>query len=192
MNRCRTHPHPASSQQELIQAVLREWLRTPLDIVRLLTSSMLRRVFAYNKASGGHWTWVIVSVILTHGRATIVSSFFGPLDIPLPLKGFMGPCFWCAHRLQPSQPYGLWIYVYNYALMCKWQFLGMLPSLKWIMYWRALAFGNGNVLFDDVLNTFLNLRLYGIGHMVNDHSDSEKGHLLPPLHGLLFPIRQTG
>ena len=44
----------------------------------------------------------------------------------------------------------------------------------------------GNVLFNDTLNT-LYLRLYGIGHlMVKDHSDSERGNSLPPLHGLLF------
>ena len=44
----------------------------------------------------------------------------------------------------------------------------------------------GNVLFNDALNTFY-LRLYGIGHMVKNHSDSERGNLLPP-HRLLFPI----
>ena len=37
----------------------------------------------------------------------------------------------------------------------------------------------GNVLFNDTLNTFY-LQLYGIRHMVEDHSDSEKGNLLPP------------
>ena len=31
----------------------------------------------------------------------------------------------------------------------------------------------GNVLFNDALNTFY-LQLYGIGHMVKDHSDSER------------------
>ena len=31
----------------------------------------------------------------------------------------------------------------------------------------------GNVLFNDTLNTVY-LRLYGVGHMVKDHSDSEK------------------
>ena len=31
----------------------------------------------------------------------------------------------------------------------------------------------GNVLFNDALNTFY-LRLYGVRHMVKDHSDSEK------------------
>ena len=41
----------------------------------------------------------------------------------------------------------------------------------------------GNVLFNDALNTFY-LRLYGVGHMVKDHSDSERGNLLPP-HGPL-------
>ena len=43
-----------------------------------------------------------------------------------------------------------------------------------------------NVLFNDALNTFY-LRLYGVRHMVKDHSDSEKRNLLPP-HELLFPI----
>ena len=44
----------------------------------------------------------------------------------------------------------------------------------------------GNVLFNDALNTFY-LRLYGVGHNVNYHSDSKIGNLLSP-HGLLFPI----
>ena len=38
----------------------------------------------------------------------------------------------------------------------------------------------GNVLFNDSLNTFL-IRLYGVGHIVKDHSDGEKGNALPPL-----------
>ena len=48
----------------------------------------------------------------------------------------------------------------------------------------------GNVLFNDALNTFY-LRLYGVGHMVKDHSDSERETPLPP-HGLLFPINSKG
>ena len=48
----------------------------------------------------------------------------------------------------------------------------------------------GNVLFNDALNTFY-LLLYGVGHMVKDHSDSERGNRLPP-HGLLFPISSKG
>ena len=48
----------------------------------------------------------------------------------------------------------------------------------------------GHVLFNDALNTFY-LRLYGVGHMVKDHSDSETGNPLPP-HGLLFPISSKG
>ena len=46
------------------------------------------------------------------------------------------------------------------------------------------------VLFNDPLNTFY-LRLYGVRHMVKDHSDSEKGNPLPP-HRLLFPINSKG
>ena len=48
----------------------------------------------------------------------------------------------------------------------------------------------GNVLFNDALNTFY-LQLYGVRHMVKDHSDSEKGNPLPP-HRLLFPISSKG
>ena len=45
-----------------------------------------------------------------------------------------------------------------------------------------------NVLFNDVLDTF-NLQLYGVRHVVKDHSDSERGNpLLLPRHGLLFLI----
>ena len=48
----------------------------------------------------------------------------------------------------------------------------------------------GNILFNDALNTFY-LRLYGVRHMVKDHSDSQRGNPLPP-HGLLFPINSRG
>ena len=48
----------------------------------------------------------------------------------------------------------------------------------------------GNVLFNDALNTFY-IRLYGVRHMVKDHSDSEKGNPLPPQR-LLFPISSKG
>ena len=47
-----------------------------------------------------------------------------------------------------------------------------------------------NVLFNDALNTFY-LRLYGVRHMVKDHSDSEKGNPLPP-HRLLLSINNKG
>ena len=46
------------------------------------------------------------------------------------------------------------------------------------------------VLFNAALNTFY-LRLYGVRHMVKDHSDSEKGNPLPP-HRLLLSINSKG
>ena len=55
---------------------------------------------------------------------------------------------------------------------------------------RPLIRREGNVLFNDALNTFY-LQLYGVEHMVKNHSDSERGNLLPP-HGLLFPISSKG
>ena len=46
----------------------------------------------------------------------------------------------------------------------------------------------GNVLFNDIFY----LQLYGGGPTVKDHSDSEKGNLLPPPNGLLFSISSKG
>ena len=48
----------------------------------------------------------------------------------------------------------------------------------------------GNVLFNDALNTFY-VWLYGVRHMVKDHSDSERGNPLQP-HRILFPINSKG
>ena len=48
----------------------------------------------------------------------------------------------------------------------------------------------GNVLLNDTLNTFY-LRLYGVGHMVKNHSDSERGNPLLT-HGLIFLISNKG
>ena len=39
-----------------------------------------------------------------------------------------------------------------------------------VRYWKE-----GNVLFNNALNTFY-LQLYGVRHMVKDHSDSERGN----------------
>ena len=55
----------------------------------------------------------------------------------------------------------------------------------------------GNALFNDALNTFY-LQVYGVGHMVKDHSYSKRGNLIPPLQGLdilfsiICTISQTG
>ena len=64
--------------------------------------------------------------------------------------------------------------------------------LYWLYRVRRMVRGRkeGNVLFNNALNTFY-LRLYGIRHMVKDHSDSEKGNPLLP-HRLLFPINSKG
>ena len=59
--------------------------------------------------------------------------------------------------------------------------------MKIILYSRCaigLRERERNVLFNDALNTFY-LRLYGVRHMVKDHSDSEKGNPLSP-HRLLI------
>ena len=61
----------------------------------------------------------------------------------------------------------LCVCMYVYVCVCVWK--------------------EGNVLFNDALNTFL-FTLYGVRHMVKDHSDSERGNPLPA-YRLLVPIR---
>ena len=50
---------------------------------------------------------------------------------------------------------------------------------------------NNYYLFNDALKKFY-LWLYGVGHMTNGYSDSERGNRLPPHHGLLCPISSKG
>ena len=64
-------------------------------------------------------------------------------------------------------------------------------SCLWCRFWVSEDNRKeGNGLFNDALNTFY-LWLYGLRHMVEDDSDSERGNPLPP-HGLLFPISGKG
>ena len=68
---------------------------------------------------------------------------------------------------------------------------GILISASHVVFWhRYCRWKEGNTLFNDALNTF-HLWLYGVRHMVKDHSDNERGNLLLP-HGLLFPISSKG
>ena len=60
-----------------------------------------------------------------------------------------------------------------------------IKTVQWIQQWKE-----GNMLFNNALNTFY-LRLYGVKHMVKDHSDSEGRNMLLP-HELLFPISSKG
>ena len=55
-----------------------------------------------------------------------------------------------------------------------------------------LSWKEENVLFNDALNTFLNLRLYGGHNMVKDHSDSERVNPLLPLHRLFCLMSSKG
>ena len=78
----------------------------------------------------------------------------------------------------------------------RWKISGLLTriNLKSTVYQadaKCIPVMEGNVLFNNLLNTFY-LQVYGIGHMVKDHSDSKTGNPLLPLHGLLFPINNKG
>ena len=78
------------------------------------------------------------------------------------------------------------LYIFIYISVCVCVCLCVGGCLIYFTIGRK----EGNVLFNDALNTFY-LRLYGVRHMVKDHSDSEKGNPLPP-HRLLFPISSKG
>ena len=47
--------------------------------------------------------------------------------------------------------------------------------------------GRKEMFYLTMHSTHFILRLYGVGHMVKDHSDSERGNPLPP-HGLFFQL----
>ena len=47
----------------------------------------------------------------------------------------------------------------------------------------------GNVLLTNALNTF-HLRLYGVGHMVKNHSGRERGNPLLPIYVILSLINR--
>ena len=51
--------------------------------------------------------------------------------------------------------------------------------------------GRMDMFYLTMHTTHFYLRLYGVRHMVKDHSDSERGNPLPP-HRLLFPINSKG
>ena len=75
-------------------------------------------------------------------------------------------------------------------LVTNWSFVLCPTSYNLVLSLYCYGRKEGNVLFNDALNTFY-LRLYGVRHMVKDLSDSERGNPLPP-HGLLFPISSKG
>ena len=55
------------------------------------------------------------------------------------------------------------------------------------MFAYLLAVSDLPMFYLTTHSTHFYLRLYVVGHMVKDHSDSERENPLPP-HGLLFPI----
>ena len=69
-------------------------------------------------------------------------------------------------------------------------FLVCFKKKTMLFAWDISSLGKGLKQGRNALNTFY-LRLYGVRHMVKDHSDSEKGNPLPP-HRLLFPINSKG
>ena len=83
------------------------------------------------------------------------------------------------------------MYIYTFRLKEEMFYLTT-HSTHFIYSYMASDTGERerNVLFNDTLNTFY-LRLYGVRHMVTDHSDSEKGNPLLP-HRLLLSINSKG
>ena len=65
--------------------------------------------------------------------------------------------------------------------------LGLKHKLFWCVCVYVYAEGRKEVFLFNTLNTFY-LWLYGIGHMVKDHSDSERRNPLMQLYGYSFPL----
>ena len=60
-------------------------------------------------------------------------------------------------------------------LVAVWHYFICSYILEYPRRKEMVLFKEGNILFNDALNTFY-LRLYGVGHMVKNHSDSERGN----------------
>ena len=73
---------------------------------------------------------------------------------------------------------------------CRWIKIAIGESFTSNNLFFLFNWKEGNVLFNDALNTFY-LQLYGVGLMVKGHSDSERGNPLLP-HGQLFLINSKG
>ena len=72
----------------------------------------------------------------------------------------------------------------NYLVIVVWVLVGFFCL---VFFWE----GRKEMFYLTTHSTHFILRLYGVGHMVKDHSDSERGNPLPP-HGLLFLINSKG
>ena len=74
--------------------------------------------------------------------------------------------------------------LYLHILIFPWEVLHPVPRIFLDVFcqyhrfaWTLFVLVLGNVLFNDALNTFY-LRLYGVRHMVKDHSDTrEETHI---------------
>ena len=71
----------------------------------------------------------------------------------------------------------LLLFIYSFGCVLYFSFIVIVIII--ITFIIMIIRKEGNVLFNDALNTFY-LRLYSIGHMVKDHSDSERGNPLLP------------
>ena len=64
-------------------------------------------------------------------------------------------------------------------------------KVSWLVTRNMRGHGKGKEMLYLTTHSTYYLRLYGVGHMVKDHSDSERGNPLPP-HRLLFSISSKG
>ena len=96
------------------------------------------------------------------------------------LPEFLFSFYFCLFNICYFPPTNYWI-------------LGVVSSQYWInfiyIYIYMCVCVEGNVLFNDTLNTFYLWLYYGVRH--GKIPDSERGNPLPP-HGLLFPINSKG
>ena len=64
-------------------------------------------------------------------------------------------------------------YLTTHSTHFIYSYMASVPVNEGINQLKEKGRKEGNVLFNDALNTFY-LRLYGVTHMVKDHSDSER------------------
>ena len=79
-------------------------------------------------------------------------------------------------------------FIFHFIYLFIFKYLYLLTIYQFTILYLRLNEGR-NVLFNDTQHILFS---YMVSDKVKDHSEYERRNLLPPVHGLLFPISSKG
>ena len=101
------------------------------------------------------------------------------------IYSYMASDKWTIGHLLPP-PHGL-----LFPISSKVSFICIILQTGWYILQHLYTRANNVSTMRDRRKEGRKLRLYDVGHVVKNHSDSKRGNLALP-HGLLFPISSKG